>query len=108
MTSYLNEGLTDFLAVQALGLSEQAEKKTYGYPLHIQAVELLAQQIPLLELEQIYFTQDEPLFKKTFNQYLSGSNYQEFMNILKKINDYHLKGNDQTFIPELKQILDLR
>jgi hypothetical protein len=123
---YLNEALTDYFAVKILGTDEELQTiapnsnprpqmTTYSYSMHIKVIELLSKRIPAPELEKIYFTQNNLLFKEDFNKYFPNSDYLDFMATFNELNNYYMSTAnipyteyDKTFNIKISKILNIQ
>ncbi len=110
------EAFTEYLALKAIGYSDSSMVYVSGYPLHMQVMSLLAQKIPLAELEKINFTQDSNLFEQDFKKYFPGSDYKEFSSLGSQIDTYWFTNGfgkpnatyiDDPLVLKAKQILKL-
>ena len=77
LSPFLNEGLAEYF-------TQKLEKKyiltdNTGYPYEVKVISLLAKKIPHGSLSTIYFSQDEELFKRLFQQYFPDVNYDRFI-----------------------------
>lgn len=81
LNDFLFEGFTDYFALKAMGYTDSEMPYAAGYPVHVQIISLLAQKIPLSELEKINFTGNQDLFKTDFKKYFPDSDYQAFTSL---------------------------
>lgn len=110
------EAFTEYLALKAIGYSDSSMVYISGYPLHVQVMTLLAQKIPLAELEKIDFTQDPDLLERDFKKYFPESDYKEFSALGDQIDIYWFTSGfgkpnseyvDHPFILKAKEVLKI-
>ena len=82
---FVFEGVTEYLALTALGYSEHSIVVWSGYPIHIQIMELLAQKMPRSVLEDIHFSQEGSRFEAAFKKYFPESNLDDFLDLGSRI-----------------------
>jgi hypothetical protein len=117
LNNFLYEGFTEYLALKAMGYADKDMVYVSGYPVHVQVMALLAQKIPLSEMEKIDFSQDQNLFESDFKKYFPGADYQAFSNLNNQIDTWWFTGGfgqdnssyvDDSYILNAKDILKVQ
>lgn len=81
LNELLYEGLTEYLTLKAIGYSEDEMIVVSGYPVHIQIIMLLGNKIPLSQLQDIHFMQNQDLFNQNFKRYFPNSDLNAFLDL---------------------------
>lgn len=76
---FVDEGITDYLALKSFGLSDYQIAHTSGYFKEVQIVQALLEKIPEDELIAVYVAQSDTDFKGLFATYFPAVKYDEFV-----------------------------
>ena len=95
----ISEGITDYIALQAMGFSEINTIRASGYPIEVQIILSLLEKIKKDDLIRVYFNGSEIEFKKLFTTNFPSINYSDFISQTKIIfnKTYHVNGVNRSF-----------
>lgn len=79
LEQFLNEGITEYLTYDQLGVEDIDMPEIAGYYKELQIVMALLEKIPEDELLEVYFDGEENSFRTLFRKYFPRVDYQDFL-----------------------------
>ena len=109
----INEGITDYLTYQAMGLSQIDSIRAAGYPIETQVVLALLEKIKKEDLIRVYFSGKEEDFKKLMKASFPNVDYKDFSSRMNRIYNktYRVGGIFRSFEKALidhEEVVEIR
>lgn len=98
LPSFIDEGITDYLATKLVDKYVSSQEITFHYPDEVSIIQELIKTIPEDKLVGAYFNQSESGFQKLFESYYPKGSYKEFKSMgedLTYMDAFDLNGRKQ-------------